>query len=98
MSSAAIYPQAYRPMPAPERRIGYSVAASGVVHGLLIIALASVRPTFTLSPTLLGLPGTLQVQLTEQTVPMIANRKLSLPADRQLRNFDIFDVALNHVI
>jgi len=36
--------------------------------------------------------------LTEQTVPMIANRKLSLPADRQLRNFDIFDVALNHVI
>jgi phosphonoacetate hydrolase len=35
--------------------------------------------------------------LTEQTVPMIANRKLSLPADRQLRNFDIFDVALNHV-
>jgi phosphonoacetate hydrolase len=35
--------------------------------------------------------------LTEQTVPMIANRKLSLPADRKLRNFDIFDVALNHV-
>ena len=35
--------------------------------------------------------------LTEQTVPMIANRKLSLPADRKLRNFDIFDVALNYV-
>lgn len=35
--------------------------------------------------------------LSEQTVPMIANRKLSLPADRKLRNFDIFDVALNHV-
>jgi phosphonoacetate hydrolase len=35
--------------------------------------------------------------LTEQTVPMIANRKLTLPSDRQLRNFDIFDVALNHV-
>ncbi len=35
--------------------------------------------------------------LTEQTVPMIANRKLSLPSDRQLRNFDIFDVALNYV-
>ena len=28
---------------------------------------------------------------------MIANRKLLLPADRKLRNFDIFDVALNHV-
>ena len=35
--------------------------------------------------------------LTEQTVPMIANRKLTLSADRKLRNFDIFDIALNHV-
>ena len=35
--------------------------------------------------------------LTEQTVPMIANRKLTLPPERQLRNFDIFDLALNHV-
>jgi phosphonoacetate hydrolase len=35
--------------------------------------------------------------LTEQTVPMIANRKVTLPAGRQLRNFDLFDVALNHV-
>ncbi len=36
--------------------------------------------------------------ITEQTVPMIANRKLSLPAGHKLRNFDIFDVALNHVL
>jgi phosphonoacetate hydrolase len=35
--------------------------------------------------------------LSEQTVPMIANRKLTLAADRRLRNYDIFDVALNHV-
>jgi phosphonoacetate hydrolase len=35
--------------------------------------------------------------ITEQTVPMIANRKVMLPDDRKLRNFDIFDVALNHV-
>jgi phosphonoacetate hydrolase len=35
--------------------------------------------------------------LTEQTVPMIANRKVTLPAGRKLRNFDIFDVALNLV-
>ena len=35
--------------------------------------------------------------LTEQTVPMISNRKLSLRSDRKLRNFDIFDVALNFV-
>lgn len=35
--------------------------------------------------------------LTEQTVPMIANRKVALPPGRKLRNFDIFDVALNLV-
>ena len=35
--------------------------------------------------------------LTEQTVPMIANRRVAVPAGRTLRNFDIFDVALNLV-
>jgi phosphonoacetate hydrolase len=35
--------------------------------------------------------------LTEQVVPMIANRKVELPAGRDLRNFDVFDVALNLV-
>ncbi len=35
--------------------------------------------------------------LTEQRVPMIANRRLDIPAGRKLRNFDVFDVALNHV-
>jgi phosphonoacetate hydrolase len=35
--------------------------------------------------------------LTEQRVPMIANRRINLPAGRRLRNFDVFDVALNHV-
>jgi phosphonoacetate hydrolase len=33
--------------------------------------------------------------LTEQVVPMIANRAVTLPEGHQLRNFDIFDVALN---
>ena len=36
--------------------------------------------------------------LTEQRVPMIANRKIVLPPERKLRNFDVFDVALNHVV
>lgn len=36
--------------------------------------------------------------LTEQVVPIIANRKLTVPADRQLRNFDAFDVALNWLV
>ncbi|WP_183396242.1 phosphonoacetate hydrolase [Hansschlegelia beijingensis] len=35
--------------------------------------------------------------LTEQTVPMIANRPIEVPAGRTLRNFDVFDVALNLV-
>lgn len=35
--------------------------------------------------------------LTEQVVPMIANRRLELPANHDLRNFDVFAVALNHV-
>ena len=36
--------------------------------------------------------------LTEETVPMILNRRVSLPKGRRLRNFDAFDVALNHVL
>lgn len=36
--------------------------------------------------------------LTEETVPMIVNRKTALPAERGLRNFDVFDVALNHIV
>jgi phosphonoacetate hydrolase len=35
--------------------------------------------------------------LTEQEVPMIANRKIDWPAGQELRNFDIFALALNHV-
>jgi phosphonoacetate hydrolase len=35
--------------------------------------------------------------LTEETVPMIVNRKVDVPAGRTLRNFDVFEVALNLV-
>jgi phosphonoacetate hydrolase len=35
--------------------------------------------------------------ITEQTVPLVFNRKTSLAADVELRNFDILDVALNHL-
>jgi phosphonoacetate hydrolase len=35
--------------------------------------------------------------LTEQRVPMIANRRLTRLEGRSLRNFDVFDVAMNHV-
>lgn len=35
--------------------------------------------------------------LTEQVVPMIVNRKVDWPKDRELRNYDVFALALNHV-
>jgi len=34
---------------------------------------------------------------TEERVPIIANRKIVLPAGHLLRNFDVFDVALNRL-
>jgi len=36
--------------------------------------------------------------VTEQVVPMIANRPVDLPPGQDLRNFDVFDVALNRVV
>ena len=35
--------------------------------------------------------------LTEQVVPMIANRAVTVVPGHQLRNFDVFYVALNRV-
>lgn len=35
--------------------------------------------------------------LTEQRVPLLVNRRTSVPADARLRNFDAFDLALNRV-
>ncbi len=35
--------------------------------------------------------------VSEQKVPLILNRRTDLPDDARLRNFDVFDVALNHV-
>jgi phosphonoacetate hydrolase len=36
--------------------------------------------------------------VTEQNVPLLMNCKSDIPADRKLRNFDIYDIALNHSI
>jgi phosphonoacetate hydrolase len=35
--------------------------------------------------------------VTEQTVPLLFNRKVTGIENRRLRNFDILDVALNHL-
>jgi phosphonoacetate hydrolase len=37
--------------------------------------------------------------ISEQEVPLIFNRRLAgLTGGRRLRNFDVFDLALNHVV
>lgn len=36
--------------------------------------------------------------LAERLVPIISNRRLSVPRTRKLRNFDAFDLALNHAV
>jgi phosphonoacetate hydrolase len=35
--------------------------------------------------------------ISEQKVPLVVNRRTDIPAGRRLRNFDVFDVALNYV-
>jgi phosphonoacetate hydrolase len=82
--------EACRRFELPPDRIGDIVAIS-TVHKVL----GTSRARHDLS----GLTEPLRSHggLTEQTVPMIANRKVTLPEHRKLRNFDIFDVALNHV-
>ncbi len=74
----------------PPDRIGDIVAVS-TIHK----ALGTSRDRHDLS----GLTEPLRSHggLTEQVVPMIVNRKVALPEGRQLRNFDVFDVALNLV-
>jgi phosphonoacetate hydrolase len=36
--------------------------------------------------------------LTEQTIPLLVNRRVDWPADREPRNYDVFAIALNHVV
>jgi phosphonoacetate hydrolase len=74
----------------PPDRIGDIVAVS-TIHKVL----GTSRDRHDLS----GLTEPLRSHggVTEETVPMIANRKVTLPDGKRLRNFDVFDVALNRV-
>lgn len=67
-----------------------------------VVVISTRSKTLGTSPDrhdLSGLSGPLRSHggLSEQTVPMIVNRAVALPSGRTLRNFDIFDVALNLV-
>jgi phosphonoacetate hydrolase len=74
----------------PDDRIG-DIVVTSTVHKVL----GTSRDRHDLS----GLDEPLRSHggLTEETVPMIVNRKVSLPEGHRLRNFDVFDIALNHV-
>jgi phosphonoacetate hydrolase len=82
--------EACRRFELPADRIG-DIVATSTMHKVL----GTSRDRHDLS----GLDEPLRSHggLTEETVPMIVNRKVSLPQGRRLRNFDVFDVALNHV-
>jgi phosphonoacetate hydrolase len=82
--------EACRRFELPSDRIGDLVVISGKQK-----VLGTAREKHDLS----GLTEPLRSHggLTEQTVPMIANRKVVVPPGRALRNFDAFDVALNLV-
>lgn len=82
--------EAARRFELPPDRIGDLVVVSGR-HKVL----GTSRARHDLS----GLGGPLRSHggIAEQTVPMIVNRKVAVPASRTLRNFDVFDVALNLV-
>jgi len=67
-----------------------------------VVAISTRRKVIGTSPDrhdLSGLTEPLRSHggLTEQRVPMIANRAIRVPEGRTLRNFDVFDVALNLV-
>lgn len=67
-----------------------------------VVVISSRRKVLGTSPEkhdLTGLTEPLRSHggVTEQRVPMIANRAITVPFGRTLRNFDVFDVALNLV-
>lgn len=83
-------PEACERFELPPDRIGDLVATS-TIHKVL----GTSRERHDLS----GLTEPLRSHggVTETTVPMICNRPVTLPSGHRLRNFDVFDVALNHV-
>lgn len=74
----------------PGDRIG-DIVATSTVHKVL----GTSRDRHDLS----GLTEPLRSHggITEEIVPMIVNRTVTLPTGHSLRNFDVFDVALNRV-
>ncbi|MBN8944201.1 MAG: phosphonoacetate hydrolase [Rhizobiales bacterium] len=86
-------------IPASEACARFELPADRIGDVVVLSARHKVLGTAAARHDLSGLTEPLRSHggLTEQTVPMIANRRIEVPAGRALRNFDVFDVALNLV-
>ena len=86
-------------IPAEEACVRFELPADRIGDVVILSDRHKVLGTSAAKHDLSGLTEPLRSHggLTEQTVPMIANRKIEVPAGRTLRNFDVFDVALNLV-
>lgn len=87
-------------MPATEACRRFELPADRIGDVVVLSSRHKVLGTAAAKHDLSGLDEPLRSHggLTEQLVPMIANRKIAIPPGRTLRNFDVFDVALNHVL
>lgn len=86
-------------IPAAEACERFELPADRIGDVVVLSARHKVLGTSGLYHDLSGLTEPLRSHggLTEQVVPMIANRRIEIPTGRVLRNFDVFDVALNLV-
>lgn len=80
LTVTAFDPAIYDPPATTERRLGYSVAASTLLHVLLIAALAGIRPTLSLLPNRQGVDAPLRVELQGPVVPVTAPETEPIPA------------------
>ena len=78
---------------------GCDVALETLLSKLDLAAHDTVIGTSASKHDLSGLDAPLRSHggLSEQRVPLVVNRLTRLPPDTRLRNWDIFDVALNHL-
>ena len=75
----------------PEDRVGDVIVVSG--QNKVLGTTASRHDLSGLKEPLRSHGG-----ITEQTVPLLLNRRTDVPDSASLRNFDIYDLALNHAL
>ncbi len=99
LGKIAALPGIISAMDAPEACAAFELPADRIGDLVVVSGRQKVIGTSREKHDLSGLTEPLRSHggTTEQDVPMIANRRVTWPAGQQLRNFDVFDVALNRV-